>query len=236
MSDLSIQEIAPGVNASLGGICNRGLISQGGSVLVVDSGIAVAEAAPLRAAAQERQKDGALYLFNTHPHSDHVYGNQIFADGPIIAHEGVRNFLVAHGEQALAGWRQNPHTAALVSDVVITPPTLTFQDQMTLFIGDIEVRLLYLTRAHSPSDSVAWLPQSRTLFTGDLLFNAIVPVMPPGGSVANWINGVEEEIASKQGARLGQPRDAIARTMRAGKIEQLHFNITNEQGHLILEG
>ena len=192
MSDLSIQEIAPGVNVALGGICNRGLISQGGSVLVVDSGIAVAEAAPLRAAAQERQKDGALYLFNTHPHSDHVYGNQIFADCPIIAHEGVRNFLVAHGEQALAGWRQNPHTAALVSDVVITPPTLTFQDQMTLFIGDIEVQLLYLTRAHSPSDSVAWLPQSRTLFTGDLLFNAIVPVMPPGGSVANWIQALEK--------------------------------------------
>ena len=51
------------MHAALGGICNRGLISQGGSVLVVDSGIAVAEAAPLRAAAaQERQKDGALYL------------------------------------------------------------------------------------------------------------------------------------------------------------------------------
>jgi hypothetical protein len=62
MSDLSIQEIAPRVNAALGGICNRGLISQGGSVLVVDSGIGVVEAAPLRAAAQERQKDGALYL------------------------------------------------------------------------------------------------------------------------------------------------------------------------------
>jgi hypothetical protein len=56
MSDLSIQEIAPGVNAALGGICNRGLISQGESVLVVDSGIAVAEATPLRAAAQQRQK------------------------------------------------------------------------------------------------------------------------------------------------------------------------------------
>jgi len=54
------------------------------------------------------------------------------------------------------------------------------------------VQLLYLTRAHSPSDSVAWLPQSRTLFTGDLLFNALVPVMPPGGSVANWIQALEQ--------------------------------------------
>jgi cyclase len=209
MSDLSLQEIVPGVHAALGGICNRGLISQGGSVLVVDSGIGVAEAAPLRAAAaaaahadrasQERQKDGALYLFNTHLHSDHVYGNQVFADCPIIAHEGVRNFLVAHGEGALARWRQNPDTAALVSDVVITPPTLTFQDSMTVFIGDIEVQLLYIARAHSPSDSVAWLPQSRTLFAGDLLFNAQIPVwnhgveqVPPGGSVANWIRALEK--------------------------------------------
>ena len=192
MSDLSIQEIVPGVHAALGGICNRGLISQGGSVLVVDSGIAGTEATPLRAAAQERQKDGPLYLFNTHPHGDHVYGNQIFADGPIIAHEGVRNSLVAHGEQVLAGWRQNPQMAALLSEVVITPPTLTFQDQITLFIGDIEVQLLYLARAHSPSDSVAWLPQSRTLFAGDLLFNAIVPALPPGGSVTNWIQALEK--------------------------------------------
>ena len=62
---------------------------------------------------------------------------------------------------------------------------------------------------------------------GRHLFNAMVP---------DWNLGIEEEIASKQGARLGQPRDAIARTMRLGNIEQLHFNITNEQGHLILEG
>lgn len=206
MTDLSIQEIVPGVHAVLGGICNRGLISHAGSVLVVDSGIGVAEAAPLRAAAlaaQERQKDGAkggaLYLFNTHLHSDHVFGNQVFADCPIIAHEGVRDFMVAHGEGALARWRQNPDTAALVSDVVITPPTLTFQDRMTVFIGDIEVQLLYIAGAHSPSDSVAWLPQSRTLFTGDLLFNAQVPVWnhgvagtPPGGSVASWIEALEK--------------------------------------------
>jgi cyclase len=205
MADLRLQKIAPGVQAVLGGICNRGLISQGGSVLVVDSGIGVAEAAPLRAAAgvaQERPKDGALHplcLFNTHLHSDHVFGNQVFADCPIIAHSGVRNYLVAHGEGALARWRQNPDTAALVSDVVLTPPTLTFQDQLTLFIGDIEVQLLYLARAHSPSDSVAWLPQSRTLFTGDLLFNAQVPVWnhgvepaPSGGSVATWIQALAQ--------------------------------------------
>jgi cyclase len=225
MSDLSIQEIVPGVHTVFGGICNRGLVSHDGSVLVVDSGISVAEATPLRAAAlaaQNRQKDGAMYLFNTHPHSDHVYGNQVFADCPIIAHEGVRNFLVAHGEAALARWRQNPDMAAWVSDVVITPPVLTFQDRITVFIGDIEVQLLYVAQAHSPSDSVAWLPKSRTLFVGDLLFNAQVPVWnhgaagaPPGGSVVNWIQALEKlEALGAQHAIPGhgpiQGADALA--------------------------
>ncbi len=192
MPDFSIQEIVPGVMAALGGVCNRGIISQGGSVLVVDSGVAAAEATPLRAAAQEYRKEGSLYLFNTHPHGDHVYGNQVFADSPIIAHEGVRNDLVTNGERTLADWKQNPRMAAFVSDVTITPPTITFQEKMTVFVGNIEVQLLYLGIAHSPSDSVAWLPQSRTLFAGDLLFNTIVPALPPGGNSANWVHALEQ--------------------------------------------
>ena len=192
MPDFSIQEIVPGASVALGGVCNRGIISQGGNVLVVDSGVGTAEATPLHAAAQEYRKEGALYLFNTHPHGDHVYGNQVFADCPIIAHAGVRNDLVNNGEQTLANWKQNPRMAAFVSDVTITPPTLTFQDKMTLFIGDIEVQLLYFGIAHSPSDSVAWLPQSRTLFAGDLLFNAIVPALPPGGNSAHWVHVLEQ--------------------------------------------
>jgi cyclase len=191
MPDLTLQEIAPGVNAALGGICNRGLIYQGGSVLIVDSGIGTVEAAPLRAAAEEHRAGGACYLFNTHPHGDHVYGNQVFADSPILAHEGVRENLVEYGEQTLANWRQNPRMAALVSEVTITPPTVTFQEKTLLFIGDIEIHLVYLGIAHSPSDSVAWLPQSKTLFAGDLLFNAIVPAMPPGANSANWVQALD---------------------------------------------
>jgi cyclase len=179
------------LNVALGGVCNRGLIHQGGSVLVVDSGIAGAEAAPLRAVAQERHKEGVLSLFNTHPHSDHVYGNQAFADSPILAHEGVRHEMVTRGEQTLASWRQNARMAAFISDVILTPPTITFRERLTLFVGNIEVHLLYLGIAHSPSDSVAWLPQSRTLFAGDLLFNALVPAMPPGGNSANWVQALE---------------------------------------------
>lgn len=191
MSDLSLQEVVPGILVALGGICNRGIISGSGNVLVVDAGVSVAEATSLRIAAQAYCKRGSLSLFNTHPHGDHVYGNQVFTDGPIIAHEGVREYLITSGEEMLAKWKQKLPMAQSLNEVTITPPTVTFEDEMTVFLGDIKVELLYLGRAHSPSDSVAWLPQLRILFAGDLLFNTLVPAMPLGGNSANWIQALE---------------------------------------------
>jgi cyclase len=191
MAEFAIHDIVPGIAFISGGVCNRGIISDGGDVLLIDSGISVAEAEPLRVAANERRQDGNLMLFNTHPHMDHVFGNQVFRDATIIAHQGVRDTLVNNGEQILANLRNNP-MAALIGDITITLPTVTFQDKLTIYVGKIEVQLLYFGIAHSPSDSVAWLPESRTLFTGDLLFNAVVPVAPPGGNIANWIKVLEQ--------------------------------------------
>lgn len=190
MPEFTLQEVVPGVLAAFGGICNRGIIANGGNALVIDSGISVTEATPLRAAAQERCRQGALNLFNTHPHGDHVFGNQVFSDGLIIAHQGVRENMLTTGAASVAAFKQNPQMAEQLGDITITPPSVTFQDTLTVFVGDIEVQLIYFGVAHSPSDSFAWLPQSRTLFTGDLLFNDMVPAMPPGGSIANWITAL----------------------------------------------
>ncbi len=191
MPDFTLQEVVPGVLAAFGGVCNRGIIADDGNVLVIDSGISVAEATPLRAAAQERCRQGALSLFNTHPHGDHVFGNQVFADGLIIAQQGVRETMLTTGAASVAAFKQNPQMAAQLGDITITPPSVTFQETLTVFVGAVEVQLIHFGIAHSPSDSIAWLPQSRTLFTGDLLFNELVPAMPPGGSIANWIAALE---------------------------------------------
>lgn len=191
MADFTVQEIVPGAHVALGGVCNRGIIANGGDVLVVDSGISVAEATPLRSAVDGLRTRGSLTLFNTHPHLDHVFGNQLFADQAIVAHYGVRENMIQAGEQTLAAMRQrNAQMAATIGEVTITPPTITFQDRLTLFVGEIEVQLIYFGIAHSPSDSVAWLPQSKTLYTGDLLFNDLVPATPPGANIATWLQAL----------------------------------------------
>jgi glyoxylase-like metal-dependent hydrolase (beta-lactamase superfamily II) len=40
---------------------------------------------------------------------------------------------------------------------------------MTLWMGQLEVQLLQLGRGHTKGDTVAWLPQQKILFSGDLV-------------------------------------------------------------------
>jgi Zn-dependent hydrolases, including glyoxylases len=189
MSEITLHEVIPGIHYTSDGVCNRGIITDHGDVLVIDSGISVAEAKPLRVLANQYRTQG-LTLFNTHPHLDHVFGNEVFSDCPIIAQQGVRETLLKTGDQMLARVANDPQMAERVGTVTLTPPTVTFKDTLTLYVGTLEVQLIYFGVAHSPSDSIAWLPQSRTLFTGDLLFNALVPATPPGGSFVNWIEAL----------------------------------------------
>ncbi|MDA4541944.1 hypothetical protein NY997_13090, partial [Escherichia coli] len=48
-------------------------------------------------------------------------------------------------------------------------PTLTFTGKMTLCLGKLEVQILQLGRGHTKGDTIAWLPEQKILFAGDLV-------------------------------------------------------------------
>jgi glyoxylase-like metal-dependent hydrolase (beta-lactamase superfamily II) len=51
----------------------------------------------------------------------------------------------------------------------MTWPTMTFTGKMTIWLGKLEVQLLQLGRGHTKGDTVAWLPQQKIMFSGDLV-------------------------------------------------------------------
>ena len=53
---------------------------------------------------------------------------------------------------------------------------LTFTDQLTLWLGSREVRILHLGRGHTAGDTVVFLPAERVICTGDL-FNGYLGYM-----------------------------------------------------------
>ncbi len=63
--------------------------------------------------------------------------------------------------------------------VIPTPPTLTFDDHLTLYRGGREIQLKVLGRGHTGGDVVVYLPREKVAITGDLLTYG-VPYMGDG--------------------------------------------------------
>jgi glyoxylase-like metal-dependent hydrolase (beta-lactamase superfamily II) len=51
----------------------------------------------------------------------------------------------------------------------LTWPTITFPDQMSVWLGRREVRIMHLGRAHTAGDVVAAVPDAGVVFSGDLV-------------------------------------------------------------------
>ncbi|MGH3792042.1 MAG: MBL fold metallo-hydrolase, partial [Pseudonocardiaceae bacterium] len=60
-------------------------------------------------------------------------------------------------------------------ELTLTLPTLTFAERLTLYLGDRPVELHYVGPAHTTNDVVAWLPDARVLFAGDVVLPGCTP-------------------------------------------------------------
>jgi cyclase len=76
-------------------------------------------------------------------------------------------------------------------DLRLAPPILTFDDHVDVWAGDTKIELHYIgTPAHTTNDVVAWLPDRRIMFAGDLVFNGGTPFMLMG-SVRGCVEALE---------------------------------------------
>jgi glyoxylase-like metal-dependent hydrolase (beta-lactamase superfamily II) len=57
----------------------------------------------------------------------------------------------------------------------LTWPTITFSDRMTIWLGKLQVDIVHAGRGHTKGDTVVWLPEERTLFSGDLVEYGATP-------------------------------------------------------------
>lgn len=125
-------------------------------------------------------------LINTHHHGDHTNGNCFLPFATIIGHEECRNEIVRTGIADYPGLFDPIEWGALTP----AAPFVTFTERMSVHVDDLAIELLHLTdAAHTTNDVVAWIPEHRVLFSGDLIFNGGTPFVVMG-SVAGSIEAL----------------------------------------------
>jgi len=151
---------------------NTGIVIGDDAVLVADTQATPAMAQDVIRRIREVTDKPIKYVVLTHYHAVRVLGASAYGAQQIIASEDTYDLIVERGEADKAS--EIGRFPRLFSNVETVPPgltwpTMTFNRKMTLWLGTLEVQLLQLGRGHTKGDTVVWLPQERTLFSGDLV-------------------------------------------------------------------
>ena len=151
---------------------NTGIIIGDDAVLVADTQATPAMAADVIRRIREVTDKPIKYVVLTHYHAVRVLGASAYLPQQILASQDTYDLIVERGEQDKAS--EIGRFPRLFSNVETVPPgmtwpTMTFTGKMTLWLGKLEVQLLQLGRGHTKGDTVVWLPQERTLLSGDLV-------------------------------------------------------------------
>ncbi len=113
------------------------------------------------------------YLVLSHYHAVRTLGAAAFDADVIVAHDNTRDLIAERGMEDWASEAGRMPRLFQGADTIpgLTWPTLTFSDRMTIELGGDRgrVELAYLGRGHTRGDIVAWMPQQRILFAGDLV-------------------------------------------------------------------
>jgi cyclase len=182
-------EVAPGIVAFLdvGGGPNSGLVqTPDGPGVVIDTSISPIDMQARLDAVDAKGSDIELVI-NTHFHTDHTWGNQLFAC-PILSHRACRDQMVANladewSPEEVAAWikeraESDPDWAEEMhekwADLAIVLPTEIFEKRYETTIGGVELHVIHFG-GHTPGSSVVWLPKARVLFAGDLIFEGRYP-------------------------------------------------------------
>jgi cyclase len=187
----ALTEIADAVYAYVqldGGWClnNAGVLAGRDGTVVIDTAATESRAARLRESVRRIGADPVRTLVNTHFHGDHVFGNSAFGPVTIVAHAEARSEMAAAGLGLTTLWPEVDW-----GEIRLALPTLTFTDRLTLHVGERRAELIHVGPAHTTNDVVAWLPDERVLFAGDVVMSGATPFNLMG-SVSGALGAVEE--------------------------------------------
>ncbi|WP_448204352.1 MBL fold metallo-hydrolase [Azospirillum sp. sgz302134] len=175
---VTFAELAPGAYAyTAEGDPNTGVIVGDDGVMVIDAQATPRMAEDVIAKIRTVTDKPIKYVLLTHYHAVRVLGASGYKAEQIIASRDTHDLIVERGQQdyesELGRFPRLFQGAESIPG--LTWPTIVFENKLTVFMGKKRVEILQLGRGHTKGDTVAWLPEDRVLFSGDLVEYGATP-------------------------------------------------------------
>jgi glyoxylase-like metal-dependent hydrolase (beta-lactamase superfamily II) len=197
----TIEQVIPGVWFRQGdldqyGHCNNIVIEMKDYLIVVDANYPSGARATM-ADIKKVSKKPVKYVFDTHHHGDHAYGNPLWTQAGAItfAYKGVAEEMRRYEP---ARWRADAAHRKDVAELqrdTAEPPQQTFeQTPFVIEDGSRRVEFHFFGWAHTRGDGFAYLTKEQVLCTGDAVTNGPYNGMGDGYA-ANWPKVVKRAMA-----------------------------------------
>ncbi len=174
------------------GFPNIAIIVGDRATLVVDTGLGPRNGATVARVAARLSKGPLLFLTTTHFHPEHAAGEPAFPPATILIRNTVQQRdMERHGVEILDRFRQMSaqNTELLKGLATLRAPDILFENEAKLDLGGgVTARLLWLGEGHTKGDELTFVEPDRTLVSGDIVQNKVVPgIADDGGTPSSWI-------------------------------------------------
>jgi glyoxylase-like metal-dependent hydrolase (beta-lactamase superfamily II) len=175
---------------------NAGIIVGRDGIVVVDTLVSSREAQRFLRDIRAVSDKPLRYVVNTHYHLDHAFGNADFAGqgALIIAQLNDAANLKMRGESVLGHAGEYGLTGQDMEGTRIALSALAFGDRLDIELGDRTVQLFHTGVSHTEGSLLVYLPESRILFAGDILFTGYHPFLGEG-DIEGWVKVLDRILA-----------------------------------------
>jgi glyoxylase-like metal-dependent hydrolase (beta-lactamase superfamily II) len=172
------------------GFPNVAIVTGSRATLVVDTGLGSRNGATIVRAAAALSPNRKLFLTTTHFHPEHAAGDGGFPPETIVIRNAVQQKeMELHGREMVdlfAG--RSALNKELLAGALLRTPDVLFDSEATVDLGGVTVRLLWFGGAHTKGDELIFVEPDRTLISGDVVQNKVVPnIYGDGGTPSSWL-------------------------------------------------
>jgi glyoxylase-like metal-dependent hydrolase (beta-lactamase superfamily II) len=179
---------------NVGFVPNVGIVVGERATLVVDTGMGPDNGTIVLEEARKLSDNTEFYLTATHFHPEHDLGATAFpANAKMIRWRGQQAETDETGAQTIERFSSfSPTVAALLAEASYRKPDTVFDEDLTLDLGGVHVRLSGVGPAHTRGDTVMYVEEDKVLLTGDVVMSVFPAASAQAADVEKWLASIAQ--------------------------------------------